>query len=91
LDVLINDKVICESKAEYTTAAPAHGHTKRDGPHDASDGKPHIRKMTACTGMGPMKKGDKVRIEANYDYTKFPGMKATEIMGISIMYAAMDI
>ena len=64
---------------------------RRDGPHAASDGKPHIRDMSTCTMMGKIKKGDKVHIEANYDYDQFPGMKATEIMGIAIMYAAMDI
>jgi hypothetical protein len=36
-------------------------------------------------------RGDRVHIEANYEFSKFPGLKATEIMGIAIMYAAMDV
>lgn len=45
---------------------------------------PSFRILTLC-------RGDKVHIEANYEFSKFPGLKATEIMGIAIMYAAMDI
>jgi len=67
-------------------------HGRRDGgPHGASDGGVHIRSMSTCSMLGGIKKGDKIHIEANYDYTKFPGLKSTEIMGIAILYAAMDM
>jgi len=104
LDILVNNKVICKSDAKYTISS---GNTpmpmrKRDGPgghgggaaapgHGTADGKPHIREMSTCTMMGKINKGDRIHIEANYEFSKFPGMKATEIMGIAIMYAAMDI
>ncbi|TLD18682.1 hypothetical protein E2P81_ATG11592 [Venturia nashicola] len=105
LDILINDKTICKSDAEYTTQSDGSPMSmgrrslgRRDGPHGAggaapgtTDGKAHIREMSTCSMMGKINKGDKVHIEANYEFSKFPGMKATEIMGIAIMYAAMDV
>jgi hypothetical protein len=80
-------------------SAPAPGAkriTRRDGgPHSTSDGKAHINVMTTCSNLGPIKKGDAVHIDANYDFNKFEGMKSkagayTEIMGIAIMYAAAN-
>jgi hypothetical protein len=82
-----------------TVSAPAPGAkgiARRDGgPHKTSDGKPHINIMTTCSNLGPIKKGDAVYIDANYDFNKFEGMKSkagayTEIMGIAIMYAAAN-
>jgi hypothetical protein len=77
-------------------ASAAKGVVRRDGgPHGTSDGKPHINVMTTCSNLGPIKKGDTVFIDANYDFNKFEGMKSkagafTEIMGIAIMYAAAN-
>lgn len=45
--------------------------------------------------MGRIAKGDKVRIDASYDFKQHEGMKSkagayTEVMGIAILYAAAD-
>ncbi|KAF2397653.1 hypothetical protein EJ06DRAFT_130049 [Trichodelitschia bisporula] len=95
VNVYQNNKVICDSRATYTE--PAHGHkVKRDGPHDMNDGMAHIKQMSTCSELGPLKKGDKIFIDANYDFAKFAGMKSkagayTEVMGIAILYAAVNL
>lgn len=106
LNVYVNDKVICKSTPTYTVGG-AHGHgrrstlhsglDRRDGPGGpaAADGKPHIGQMTTCSMMGRLKKGDRVKIDAAYDFNKYAGAKSpsgsyTEVMGIAIMYAAAD-
>lgn len=68
-------------------------HSRRDGgPHGAvGDGQRHIKQMSTCSMLGPVKKGDVIHIEANYDYSQFPGIKSTEIMGIAILYSAFDM
>jgi hypothetical protein len=101
VDVFLNDKPICDSRASYSKdgghggKSPARvGILKRDGPHN-DDGLAHITSMTTCAMMGRIKKGDEVQIKANYDFGKFQGMKSPEgkytgVMGIAIMYAAAD-
>jgi hypothetical protein len=133
VNVYQNNKVICDSKAEYeggngmahapsTPAAapkaasapkaakgaaapkPAGGmagmagmqHSKRDGPHNANDGMAHIKQMSTCSAIGPIKKGDTIFIDANYDFTKFMGMKKntggySDVMGIAILYLAVIV
>jgi len=100
LNVKLNNKVVCASKANYAVGGHSHKKrstgllAKRDGP--SADGKMHINTMTFCSNMGRMKTGDVVRIEANYDFTKHAPMKKKNgsnapVMGIAIMYAAKDI
>ena len=118
VNIYQNDKVICDSKAEYTaslaggasTAAP-HGSAsakdaalgtmadvtgmsrrKRDGL--VKDGMAHIKQMSTCNALGPIKKGDTVFIDANYNFNQHMGMKSkagayTEVMGIAILYLAL--
>jgi hypothetical protein len=57
-------------------------------------GDNHIKKMSTCSSLGPLKKGDRIYIDANYDFGKFEGMKSkagayTEVMGIAILYIAV--
>ena len=101
VNIYQNKKVICKSNAEYGMGGGhAHGRrakdvlTRRDGPASA-DGKAHIRLMTTCSSMGPIKKGDQIFIDAVYDFQKHEGMKSkagayTEVMGIAILYAAAE-
>jgi hypothetical protein len=131
VNVYQNNKVICNSRAEYeggngsphapSTAAPAagaapakpagaapakpakqaggmagmqHSHGRRDGPHNANDGMAHIKQMSTCSAMGPVKKGDTIFIDANYDFGKYMGMKKntggySDVMGIAILYMAV--
>jgi hypothetical protein len=75
-------------------AGMEHGHTKRDGPHNANDGMAHIKQMSTCSAMGPIKKNDTIHIDANYDFDKYMGMKTnsggySDVMGIAILYMAV--
>lgn len=71
------------------------GVVRRDGgPHKS--GEAHIKQMGTCSALGPLKKGDTIFIDANYDFGKFAGMKSkagayTEVMGIAILYIAVKI
>jgi hypothetical protein len=71
------------------------GMVRRDGgPHKA--GEVHIKQMSTCSALGPLKKGDTIFIDANYDFQKFAGMKSTkgaytDVMGIAILYIAVKI
>jgi len=56
---------------------------------------PHIESMKTCGGkeLGPLKVGDEIHIDANYDFNKHMGMKSNrggyaEIMGIAILFIA---
>jgi hypothetical protein len=87
-----NDQVICDSKATY--GGP--GYVEPAGTMAGMDTMQHISKMSGCTNMGDLKVGDKIHITANYDFTKHAGMKNTagalsDVMGISVMYAAVDM
>jgi len=62
---------------------------------DDMDGAEHIAKMGTCSAMGPIKKGDTVHIDANYNFALHKGMKTktgamTEVMGIAILYLAVQ-
>jgi hypothetical protein len=89
LQVMHNQKMICDSKATYGVDA------KYIEP--AVDGKPgmaHISSMVGCTLMGPVKKGDQFVLNAKYDLTKFMPMRNAKgelstVMGIGLMYAAV--
>ncbi|KAF2670530.1 hypothetical protein BT63DRAFT_240512 [Microthyrium microscopicum] len=103
VNVYQNDKVICKSTPKYAKTAGGHSHgrrsethslARRDGP-EAADGKDHIKEMTTCSMMGGLTKGDKIRIDAVYDFNAHEGGKSkagayTEVMGIAILYAAAD-
>jgi hypothetical protein len=61
----VNGKKACESKAKY--GGPGSVRTTRDG-HKWET----ISSMGSCYEPIPVKKGDKVEIEANYDLDKHP-------------------
>ncbi|KAF1813274.1 hypothetical protein P152DRAFT_481382 [Eremomyces bilateralis CBS 781.70] len=92
VNVYLNDKVICDSQATYSTTTMG-GMAMSDG----HDGDAHIATMSGCTNIGPVKQGDKLRIEANYDLDKHAPMHnhgdsggLAAVMGIAIMYIALD-
>jgi hypothetical protein len=52
--------------------------------------------MSTCSALGPVKKGDTIFIDANYDFNKFMGMKKntggySDVMGIAILYLAVVV
>lgn len=71
------------------------GVVRRDGgPQKA--GEAHIKQMGTCSSLGPLKKGDTVSIDANYDLQKYAGMKSnkgsySDVMGIAILYVAVKV
>lgn len=84
-DVVIyhNDKVICDSIASYGGAGSVSGMGM-----SANDGMEHIGEIKACNNLGPIAKGDTIKIQAKYDFTKHAGMKnkkgdLDEVMGMA--------
>jgi hypothetical protein len=95
LDVYHNNKVICRSMPHYEKGGHGMGAKRRvkrqvKGGSASNDEIEHIAKQSGCafpSGL-PLKKGEKMWIEANYDFTKRPGMKnkkneLDEVMGIA--------
>ncbi|KAF2672991.1 hypothetical protein BT63DRAFT_436803 [Microthyrium microscopicum] len=94
IEVVRNNEVICTSKPDYSKEG-GHSHgmkSKRQmpgGDHTNNDIE-HIASQGICLfpeGV-PFKKGDKMYIQANYDFDKHPGMKnkngeLDEVMGIT--------
>jgi hypothetical protein len=109
LQVYLNDKVICDSIAVYSDKggggmAAAKGLRKRqhegmagmDAGHGGEKPK-HIDHQEVClfpSGI-PFNKGDTMHLQANYDFTKFTGMKNAkgeldEVMGITGTMVVFD-
>jgi len=81
-DIYLNDKVICTSTPQYGKGEGHHGGMEGMGPTEGGGASnnadiPHIQSQNRCEfadGM-PLKKGDKMYISANYDFTKRQGMR----------------
>jgi hypothetical protein len=100
VDIFLNDKQVCHSTAKYA-AGPAStggmggksmggkGMQRRDEvPGSYEAGAKHLAGMDICTMLTPIKKGDKIRLVANYDLTSQSGMKNNkgeldEVMGMA--------
>jgi len=91
--VFKNDEIICDSAPIYT-AAGGHGamagmkRQLKAGEYSNND-IPHIDKQKGCAFKDgiPLKAGDLMHIQANYDFEQHPGMKnkkgeLDEVMGI---------
>ncbi|KAF1990167.1 hypothetical protein K402DRAFT_460864 [Aulographum hederae CBS 113979] len=79
VNVYINDKVICDSKAIYgtsvadwdsansnsTSAPPTNRYTLSKRHEDPMDGMPHIVRMSFCRNIGALKQGETIRVDAN--------------------------
>ena len=102
VNVYRNGQVICNSKAVYGKDGGDHAHggkktlfvngtsfERRNQPGISNDGKNHIVKMGTCALMGPIKRGDRINIDANYDYKQYDKAPGA-VMGIAILYAAAD-
>jgi hypothetical protein len=76
VELILNDKTVCLSKAEYAMAdGKTQGHTgmggmrKRDGPGGVGE---IISKISKCTQPVAIKKGDRLKVKTNYDLEKHP-------------------
>jgi hypothetical protein len=102
----INDKYACESDAVYGVRAATEGGDKgaamsghsHAGASMDSDVNPAIKtisSMTPCKGPMSVKKGDTMKLVAEYDLSKHPlrksasGGKAADVMGmLGVSFAA---
>jgi hypothetical protein len=75
VELFLNGKTVCLSKAEYTANGKSgmgmgmSGHKKRDEPVKLGE---TIATITKCTKPIPIKKGDKLKVSANFDLNKHP-------------------
>jgi hypothetical protein len=102
--MFINDKHVCSSDAVYgmrtdADAMGGHGHPESGGKNSAPAAPAAaiktISSMTICTGPIPVKKGDSMKLIAEYDLSKHPlrqsssGAKAADVMGMmGVAFAA---
>jgi hypothetical protein len=63
IDIYQNNKKVCEAKPTYGVGAGGMSHGAGE----------HIKSMTACHLMTPMKPGDTFYLVAKYDLTKHTG------------------
>jgi len=101
VDVFRNDQLICTSLPKYAKSAAKgmgghHGKRQNMGGH-SSDDIEHIGEQTGCEFHQaiPIRKGDKMFIRSNYDFTQHPGMlnkkgELDEVMGIVGSLVAFD-
>jgi len=95
LEIMHNEKVVCESKATYggTPSYIDPVGLKMDGMSDMGDMRmTHISDMSTC-GLPVVKAGDEFTIRAHYNLTAHPGMREANgeqarVMGIGLMYFA---
>jgi hypothetical protein len=69
MDLFINDKYACSSKASYGSKAESGGHSHGGG-NDAAIKT--ISSMSACAGPIAVKKGDGLHMNVQYDLSKHP-------------------
>jgi arginase family enzyme len=74
LNIYKNNDIVCASHAKYESGGGhSHGRTvieKRQANGPAPIGGEHIKEMTTCSGLGPVKKTDQIWIDADYDFNK---------------------
>jgi hypothetical protein len=70
MDMFINDKFVCSSKAEYGKPDEG-GNSHSHGAGGARDISLTIRSMSPC-GEIPVKKGDALSMVVEYDLSKHP-------------------
>jgi hypothetical protein len=103
--VFINDRHVCSSDAIYGARGESSSKSEMGG-HSHAGGKgmgaaaeaniKTISAMTSCTGPIPVKKGDTMRLVAQYDLSKHPlretatGGKASDVMGMMALAFAAD-
>ena len=87
LDVLQNDKVVCNSAGRYKQYAPT-------SEHNASSSK-HINGILACTNVGRIEKGSVWDLRSVYDFSAHAPMRLNDgrleaLMGIGLVYMIED-
>jgi hypothetical protein len=97
--VYLNDKLICDSVANYAAGASGMGDTmatmQGGKKSDYDTGAAHIATISGCPVGQRIAKGDKVRLVAEYDFNEHPGLKNNkgeldEVMGMAGFLVAAD-
>ena len=75
VELFLNGKSVCQSVATYSSNGSdgmgmgMSGHKKRDEPVKLGE---TIATISKCTKPIPIKKGDKLKVSANFDLNKHP-------------------
>ena len=74
MDMFINDKYTCSSKAVYGDGGSGHSHggAAASSVPASEVGIKTINSMTTCAGPFPVKKGDSLSMVVEYDLKKYP-------------------
>jgi len=88
LEAKVNGKEVCSSKAVY--GGPGHERVGEDGKKWAT-----IAETTPCPNVIPLKKGDKLNLEARYDLDAHPLRHSargemSEVMALLVVSFAED-
>jgi hypothetical protein len=67
-EVYRNSELLCNSVTSYGTNA---AYVRKDGMNMGPT--EHISKVTGCSDMGPIHKGDKYNVQVTYDFDTHPG------------------
>jgi hypothetical protein len=106
MDLFLNDKYVCSSVATYGTRSDSGAEMGGHSHGDSSGGKGGAKKeelniktiasMSTCRGPFAVKKGDSLKLIAEYDLSKHPlrqsasGGKAADVMGMmGVSFAAL--
>jgi hypothetical protein len=96
VDIFVDDKVICDSitsyggRPEFVQASPASGLNSMKG-MEKMQSMSHISDQTECHNVGELKKGQKLKLKAYYDLSKWHGMtdlsgNLGEVMGLAMLH-----
>jgi hypothetical protein len=95
IQLLVDDKVVCDSKATYGGSPEFIGKGMGGGHHGGPS--PHISNMSLCVtnqsfgGLTEVKAGQKWTLKALYDYNAYPGMVHDEGKQSNVMGKALSI
>jgi hypothetical protein len=89
LKVFHNNKLVCDSQATYGGSEKfIQGSSMGGGMSAGGDPSEHISSMKTCKNLGPIRKGDTIRLEADYNFNQHKGMlnkngQLDEVMGMA--------
>jgi hypothetical protein len=89
VQILVNNKAVCSSNAQYDTTPdyqPSQESVKLGAVKSA-----HISKYTPCIAIGDIKKGDKLKLTASYDFDKYKPLEnkignISHVMGVALLF-----
>lgn len=95
----VDGQLVCDSVAEYGGKPEFISKAGAEGGHSHGGATTHISGMNVCEGSkianNAMKRGQKWRLQADYDFSKFKGVlhddgELDSVMGIQLVYVKTD-